>query len=76
LLRAWGAGDAEAGDSLLVALGNNLPFRDGLARVAVAKGDRAGAIEIYRRLNQPDVTAKFTAVFDPRYAQLAEQLTR
>ena len=31
------------------ALLNNMPFRDGLARVKKARGDLAGAIEIYRK---------------------------
>jgi len=47
--------------------GNNPPFRDGLARVAAARHDWKGAIEIYRRLltNGPD--QKFLANFEPLY---------
>jgi hypothetical protein len=48
-------------------LAKSLPFRDGLARVKKARGDRAGAIEIYRALNTPDVTNKWTSVLEPRY---------
>jgi tetratricopeptide (TPR) repeat protein/TolB-like protein len=58
----------------LVALGNNLPFRDGLARTAAARGDLRRAVDIYRKLNQPDVTSKWYSVFDPRYARAATEL--
>jgi serine/threonine-protein kinase len=54
-----------------VALANNLPFRDGLARTAAARGDRARAIDFYRRLNQPATASKFASMFDSRYAQAA-----
>jgi tetratricopeptide (TPR) repeat protein len=50
-----------------VALVNNLPFRDGLARVIAAQGDREGAIDHYRRLNKPDVAAKWTSILEPRF---------
>jgi tetratricopeptide (TPR) repeat protein/predicted Ser/Thr protein kinase len=46
---------------------NNLPFRGGLARVKKAQGDLAGAIEIYRNLNTPDISNKWTAMLEPRY---------
>ncbi|MGH9460985.1 MAG: protein kinase domain-containing protein [Vicinamibacteria bacterium] len=46
---------------------NNPPMRDGLARVKVAQGDLAGAIEIYRSLLTPDVESKWTAMLEPRY---------
>ena len=49
-----------------MALANNLPFRDGPARTAAARGDLRAAIEIYRRLNQPGITAKWTSVHEPR----------
>jgi tetratricopeptide (TPR) repeat protein/TolB-like protein len=58
----------------LVALANNLPFRDGLARTAKARGDHQRAIDLYRRLNQPDVTSKWYSLFDPRYARAATEL--
>ena len=58
----------------LVALINNLPFRDGLARTAAARGDLQRAIDLYRQLNQPDVTSKWTSVFDPRYTRAAAEL--
>jgi tetratricopeptide (TPR) repeat protein len=48
-------------------LTNNLILRDGPARVAHARGDLRGAIEIYRRLlaNGPD--QKLVALYEPRY---------
>jgi tetratricopeptide (TPR) repeat protein len=58
----------------LVALANNLEFRDGLARTAVRRGDLARAIEIYQHLNRSDVTSKSNSVFEPRYALAAAQL--
>ena len=57
-----------------VALINNLPTRDGLARTALARGDRRAAIELYRRLNRPDITSTWTAVFDPLYSRAAADL--
>jgi tetratricopeptide (TPR) repeat protein/TolB-like protein len=60
-----------------VALANNLPFRDGLARVVSAQGDHETAIARYRRLNQPDVTTKWTSIVEPRFvlaiARLADR---
>jgi TolB-like protein/tetratricopeptide (TPR) repeat protein len=58
----------------LVALINNLPFRDGLARTAAARGDLRRAVDLYRQLNQPDVTSTWTSVFDPRYTRAAAEL--
>ncbi|HEY3121872.1 MAG TPA: hypothetical protein VGL15_14705, partial [Vicinamibacteria bacterium] len=56
---------------------NNLPFRDGLARVRVARGDLAGAIEIYRRLLTVDISQKWIALLEPRYVlELARLLDR
>jgi serine/threonine protein kinase/Tfp pilus assembly protein PilF len=46
---------------------NNPPLRDGLARVKKEQGDLDGAIEIYRKLLKPDIAAKFTSMFEPRY---------
>jgi tetratricopeptide (TPR) repeat protein len=46
---------------------NNPPMRDGLARLKVAQGDLAGAIEIYRGLLTPDGESKWTAMLEPRY---------
>ena len=59
-----------------VALANNLPFRDGLARVALARGDLPRAIELYRQLNQPDPGSKWYSIFEPRYALAAADLTK
>jgi TolB-like protein/tetratricopeptide (TPR) repeat protein len=58
----------------LVTLVNNLPTRDGLARTAVARGDLARALDVYRRLNQPEITSASNAVFDPRYARAAADM--
>jgi tetratricopeptide (TPR) repeat protein len=46
---------------------NNLPFRDGLARVKKARGDLDGAISIYRELNTPGLANRWTAMLEPRY---------
>jgi tetratricopeptide (TPR) repeat protein/TolB-like protein/predicted Ser/Thr protein kinase len=55
-----------------------LPFRDGLARVTKARGDLAGAIAIYRALNTPDITNKWTSLLEPRFvletARLLDQM--
>jgi tetratricopeptide (TPR) repeat protein len=48
-------------------LANCLPFRDGLARVLKARGDLKGAIAVYRKLNEPDISSKWTAFLEPRY---------
>jgi tetratricopeptide (TPR) repeat protein len=46
---------------------NNLPFRDGLARVKKGQGDLAGAIRIYRELLTTDMSSKWIAMLEPRY---------
>jgi tetratricopeptide (TPR) repeat protein len=43
------------------------PSRDGLARVARARGDLDGAIAVYRRLNTPGVDCPWTSVLEPRF---------
>ena len=58
----------------LVALGNNLPFRDGVARTALARGDLARAGDVYRRLNEPGPASTWYSVFEPRYALAAADL--
>jgi tetratricopeptide (TPR) repeat protein/TolB-like protein len=58
----------------LVMLANNLPFRDGLARTALARRDASQAAAEYRRINRPDVTLKWNSVFDARHARLAANL--
>ena len=45
----------------------NLPSRDGLARVATARGNRADAIEEYRRLTTLDAGSGSSAVLEPRH---------
>jgi tetratricopeptide (TPR) repeat protein len=49
------------------AFNNNFPLRDGLARVAKAKGDLDEAIDMYRRLNTPSIDSKWMSVLEPRY---------
>jgi tetratricopeptide (TPR) repeat protein len=44
----------------------NLPSRDGAARVEIARGNRAAAIEEYRRLTSVD-SANQSAVLEPRH---------
>jgi tetratricopeptide (TPR) repeat protein/predicted Ser/Thr protein kinase len=55
-------------------------FRDGRARVKVARGDLAGAIEAYRALNTPGLANRWVALFEPRYvlavARLLDKLGR
>jgi tetratricopeptide (TPR) repeat protein len=46
---------------------NHLPYRDWEARIRRARGDVRGAIEIYRKLLEPDISRKFTTVLEPRY---------
>jgi tetratricopeptide (TPR) repeat protein/TolB-like protein len=62
---------------VLVMLVNNAPFRDGLARATAGRGDIAGAIELYRKLNQPGATSTWPSVIEPRFvlavARLAEK---
>ena len=56
---------------------NNYPFRDGMARVLLARGNVDGAIEAYRRLLTADMRQKWTAILEPRLVlQLARALER
>jgi eukaryotic-like serine/threonine-protein kinase len=48
-------------------LANNLPFRDGVARAAKARGDLASAIRAYRQLLTTGPNQKWTAMYEPRY---------
>ncbi len=58
-------------------LANDLVFRDGLARVAKARGDLRGAVEIYRRLLTFGPDQKWVAAFEPRYVlEIARLLER
>jgi serine/threonine protein kinase len=45
---------------------SNLPSRDGLARVAIARGNRAAAIDEYRRLTAEEPARRTSAVLEPR----------
>jgi tetratricopeptide (TPR) repeat protein len=56
-------------------LGNNHVFRDGIARVRVARGDLPAAIRAYRDLITINIASKYNAFLDPRYVlRLAELL--
>jgi len=46
---------------------NNLSWPDEAARVRRARGDTAGAIAAYRRLLTPDISQKWTLVYEPRW---------
>jgi tetratricopeptide (TPR) repeat protein len=60
----------------MAILANNLPGRDGVARVKAAMGDLSGAIQAYRRLTSGDAQ-KWSAMVEPRYIlQLARLLDR
>ena len=65
------------GQRTAALLANDLTLRDGPARVAQARGDLAGAIQIYRRLLVYDRDQKWVATLQPRYvleiARLLEQ---
>jgi tetratricopeptide (TPR) repeat protein len=53
----------------------NLPFRDGVARAKIARGDLKGAVDRYRALLTPDISQKLTSMFEPRFAfELAKLL--
>jgi tetratricopeptide (TPR) repeat protein len=56
----------------------NLPFRDGPARVAIARGDFRSATDIYRKLLRPeDLGQKWPAMLEPRFVlALAKLLDR
>jgi tetratricopeptide (TPR) repeat protein len=58
----------------LVLLMNNLPTRDGLVRILVARGEIADAITCYRQLNAPAATSKWTSLFDPRFVLATARL--
>lgn len=56
---------------------NSFPFRDGAARVLLARGNVDGAIDAYRRLLTLDLGQKWTAILEPRLVlQLARVLER
>jgi tetratricopeptide (TPR) repeat protein len=54
----------------------NIPSRDGIARVQIARGDRAGAIEEYRRLTPAAPDHGSSAVLEPRYILALARLLR
>ena len=61
----------------LTILANNLPARDGVARVARGRGDLAGAIAHYRHLLTAGPNQKWTAMYEPRYVlEIARLLDR
>lgn len=56
---------------------NDLPSRDGPARVAIARNDLDGAITIYRALLRYGPESKWVAPFEPRYVlQIARLLEK
>ena len=56
---------------------NDLPSRDGLARVAIARGDLDGAIKIYRDLLRYGPHSKWVAAYEPLYVlQIARLLDK
>lgn len=56
-------------------LTNNLILRDGPARAAIARGDRAGAIRLYRRLLANGPELRWVSLYEPRYVlQIARLL--
>ena len=56
---------------------NDLPSRDGLARVAIARGDLDGAITMYRKLLSYGPESKWIAAYEPRYVlQIARLLEK
>jgi len=64
--------------NLMASAGTNqLAFPDEPARVKRARGDIAGAIDLYRRLLTPDIALKWSLLNEPRYvleiARLLEQ---
>ena len=61
-------------ETTLVSLGNNLPFRDGLARVKAARGQLTEAMAIYRRLNRPDITSTWISMLEPRFVLAVARL--
>jgi len=56
-----------AGAPLFSLFVNQTPSRDGPGRVMKAQGDLAGAIRFYRALLTPDMSAKWTAMLEPRF---------
>jgi tetratricopeptide (TPR) repeat protein len=71
--RAFAAGEPDRkmwfnfGRLALTAFANSLPFRDGRARAAEARGDREAAIEMYQRLVSPDLSSQWTGILEPRF---------
>jgi tetratricopeptide (TPR) repeat protein len=56
---------------------NSYSFRDGAARVLMARGNIDGAIDAYRRLLALDLSQKWTAILEPRLVlQLARLLDK
>ena len=67
----FGAADRRAwtilGRDTLIVFVTNPPSRDGRARVAIARGDRAAAIDEYRRLTAAGSGAHSSAALEPRH---------
>jgi tetratricopeptide (TPR) repeat protein len=64
--------------SVLTTVAFNGPSaHNGGARVAAARGDLTGAIDIYRQLLTPSPGQRWVAAFEPRYVlEIARLLTR
>ena len=63
LKRAWLTLNRDAS----TVFATNLPSRDGVARVHIARGNRASAIEEYRRLTAVAAANRSSAVLEPRH---------
>jgi tetratricopeptide (TPR) repeat protein len=64
-------------NSDLSILANHLTSRDGLARLATARGDLPRAIQIYRQLLSYGPDQKWVSAFEPRYVlEIARLLDR
>jgi hypothetical protein len=61
-------------ETALVSIANNLPFRDGLARVRVARGQLTDAMKMYRQLNEPDITSTWISMLEPRFVLAVARL--
>ena len=61
-------------ETALVSIGNNLPFRDGLARVRAARGQLTDAMKMYRQLNEPDITSTWISMLEPRFVLAVARL--
>ena len=66
--------DFNLADTAESTFANQLPFRDGIARVRKAERNFDAALEIYRNLNTIDIGSRWVAVLEPRYVLEAARL--